>query len=244
MPYIKATGPNLYIRPISINELDAIRECVADWRADGVTLSEKEAKLEVLSWVKQMKWALEETPYLKRKDESGNYILDIQSSEEWRAQGVKSVDGNGLTDLHTRVTWVEGIFLRSDDTCVGVTKGYWREQDFEHEMTAMHPDYRGQGIWEEADKVGLKTLFVALPNANSITTWVPIEKRNTTGAILVSDDIESNDSRVTLADRIDEVTYDKRVITREQFLAWYNLPEQESLRNLYHKLEVIEEDLF
>ena len=49
MPYIKATGPNLYIRPISINELDAIRECVADWRADGVTLPEKEAKLEVKS---------------------------------------------------------------------------------------------------------------------------------------------------------------------------------------------------
>jgi len=244
MSYIKATGPTLYIRPISINELDVIRECVADWRADGVTLSEKETKVEVLNWVKQMKWALEETTYLKRKDESGHYILDIQNSEEWRSQGIKSVDGNGLTDPNTRISWVEGIFLRSDDTCVGINKAYWKDQDFQLEMTAMHPDYRGQGIWDEATKIGLKSLFIALPNVRSLTTWVPVEKRNTAGDQLATIAEETTDSTVTLADRIDEVTYDKRVITREQFLAWYNLPEQENLRNLYHKLEVIEEDLF
>lgn len=243
MPYIKATGPNLYIRPISINEIDAVRECVADWRADGVTLPENQAKADILNWIQQMKWLNEKTPYLKRKDESGNYLLDIPDSGVWESEGVEGLDTD-ISEAETRIMWAEGIFLRSNDTCVGVTKGAFSHRKYFHSMTALHPSYRGQGIWEEADKIGLKTLFVALPNVESITTWVPVERKNTTGAILASDAVESSDSQITLADRIDEVTYDKRVVTREQFLAWYNLSEQENLRNLYHKLEVVEEDLF
>ena len=48
----------------------------------------------------------------------------------------------------------------------------------------------------------------------------------------------------TLTDRIDPITYRTRTITKEAFLAWWNDPAQEAVRNTPFETELIHENLF
>ena len=226
MLYAKTTGPNVYIRVITINELDAIRDAVSDWRADGTQTPEKQARQNVLEWVERMQWVHKETELYSHLDENGE--RDFKLAE----------------DSPDMSYWHEGIFLNSDDTCVGIVNGKFLDRVYYHYVTAIRPAWRGTGIYEEADALGSKTLFLTIPNLKHMVVRIPVGKENTSGTVMSQEDLGNTDGTIELADRIDPVTYHNRIITKEDFIAWYNLPEQETLRNTYYKYEIIEGDLF
>ena len=59
-----------------------------------------------------------------------------------------------------------------------------------------------------------------------------------------STSLGDDEGETTLTDRIDPTTYRNRTLTREAFLAWFNDPAQESVRNTPFEIELIHEDLF
>ena len=55
MGYAKPTSERLYFKFIEIEDKDALKDALSDWRADGVTESDYEFELRVKKWLEQNK---------------------------------------------------------------------------------------------------------------------------------------------------------------------------------------------
>ena len=53
MGYAKPTSERLYFKFIEIEDKDALKDALSDWRADGVTESDEEFTLRIKKWLKQ-----------------------------------------------------------------------------------------------------------------------------------------------------------------------------------------------
>ena len=40
---MKQTFPTIYLKPMTVNEKEAVRDAISDWRADGVEMTDDEA---------------------------------------------------------------------------------------------------------------------------------------------------------------------------------------------------------
>jgi len=215
MGYAKPTGERLYIKYIKLEDKDLIKDALSDWRADGVTETDYEFTLRIKKWV----------------DQNGRMLDDSEDVDE--------DDFDVSKVLNRDCWWTEGIYLKSDDTLVGFTRGKFSGKDYYHYITAIRPSYRGNGYFEEAGAIGNKTLFIKYSLVDRIIAMIPIDQLNQANAQSSLDALGVDAERETLTDRIAPITYQRRVITKEQYIEWYNKDEQKSLRDAYFSLEEV-----
>lgn len=224
MIYAKLSSTNIYHRPLTINELDAVKDALTDWRADGIMEEDDEFELRIRKWVEQNR-------FIHNVD--NNAIFYNPESEFYYT----------WNDNYNKTWWNDGIFLKSDDTCIGFTRGKFLDRCYRHYVTAFRPAYRKQGYYAESDLLGTRSIF-NIKGLEKEEVMIPTQYLNTTGAVMSSTLLGDDDGEITLTDRIDPTTYRNRTLTREAFLAWFNDPAQESVRNTPFEIELIHEDLF
>lgn len=61
MATTKITFPTIYLKPMTVNEKEAVRDAISDWRADGVEMTDDEATTLIHQWCEQMKKAHKHT---------------------------------------------------------------------------------------------------------------------------------------------------------------------------------------
>jgi hypothetical protein len=208
-------GERIYIKYIKLEDKDSIKDTLSDWRADGVTETDEEFTLRIKKWVDQNKQMLDDSEDVDTDD------FDISKV------------------LNRDLWWTEGIYLKSDDTLVGFTRGKFSGKDYYHYITAIRPSHRGNGYFEEAGAIGNKTLFITHSLVDRIIAMIPIDQLNQANSQSSLDALGVDSERETLTDRIAPITYQRRVITKEQYIEWYNKDEQKSLRDAYYNFEVV-----
>ena len=224
MIYAKLSSANIYHRPLTMNELDAVKDALTDWRADGIMEEDDEFELRIRKWVEQNR-LIHNVDY--------NAIFYNPESEFYYT----------WNDSYNKTWWNDGIFLKSDDTCIGFTRGKFLDRCYRHYVSAFRPAYRKQGYYAESDLLGTRSIF-NIKGIEKEEVMIPTQYLNTTGSVMSSTSLGDDDGEVTLTDRIDPTTYRNRTLTREAFLAWFNDPAQESVRNTPFEIELIHEDLF
>ena len=214
MGYAKPTSERLYFKFIEIEDKDALKDDLSDWRADGVTESDEEFTLRVKKWLKQ--------------------------NERIRDEGVEEEDDLDMSRVLNRdCWWTEGIYLRSDDTCIGFTRGKFSGKAYYHYVTAIRPSYRGNGYFGECNLMGNKILFTTYTHIEKQISMIPVDELNKENSYASLDALGVDEERETKTDRIAPITYQRRIITRDQFLNWYNQDEQQPLRDAYYNYEII-----
>ena len=214
MGYAKPTSERLYFKFIEMKDKDAIKDALSDWRADGVTESDYEFDLRIKKWLDQ------------------NTLM--------RSEGVAEEDDMKLENVMRRdCWWTEGIYLRSDDTCIGFTRGKFSGNCYYHYVTAIRPSYRGSGYFGECNLMGNKILFTTYTHIEKQISMIPVDELNKDNSYASLDALGTDDVRETRTDRIAPTTYQKKIITRDQFMEWYNKDEQKPLRDAYYNYEII-----
>ena len=214
MGYGQPTSERLYTRFIKLEDKDAMKDALSDWRADGVTESDYEFTLRIKKWLKQ--------------------------NERMRDEGVEEEDNMDITKVMNRDCWyTDGIYLRSDDTCIGFTRGKFSGNCYYHYVTAIRPSYRGNGYFGECSLLGNKVLFTTYTHIEKQIAMIPDDQLNKDNSYASLDALGDDAERETLTDRIAPTTYQRRVFTRDQFMEWYNKDEQKSLRDAYYNYEII-----
>ena len=214
MGYGKPTSERLYLKFIKIEDKDALKDALSDWRADGVTESDEEFTLRIKKWLKQ--------------------------NERMRDEGVEEEDDLDMSKVLNRdCWWTEGIYLRSDDTCIGFTRGKFSGKAYYHYVTVIRPSYRGNGYFGECNLMGNKILFTTYTHIEKQISMIPVDELNKENSYASLDALGVDEERETKTDRITPITYQRRIITRDQFLDWYNQDEQQPLRDAYYNYEII-----
>ena len=214
MGYAKPTSERLYFKFIEIEDKDALKDALSDWRADGVTESDEEFTLRIKKWLKQ--------------------------NERMRDEGVEEEDDLDMSRVLNRdCWWTEGIYLRSDDTCIGFTRGKFSGKAYYHYVTVIRPSYRGNGYFGECNLMGNKILFTTYTHIEKQISMIPVDELNKENSYASLDALGTDDVQETRTDRIAPTTYQKKIITRDQFMEWYNKDEQKPLRDAYYKYEII-----
>ena len=214
MGYGKPTSERLYLKFIKIEDKDALKDALSDWRADGVTESDEEFTLRIKKWLKQ--------------------------NERMRDEGVEEEDDLDMSRVLNRdCWWTEGIYLRSDDTCIGFTRGKFSGKAYYHYVTAIRPSYRGNGYFGESNLMGNKALFTTYTHIEKLISMIPVDELNKENSYASLDALGVDEERETKTDRIAPITYQRRIITRDQFMEWYNKDEQKPLRDAYYNYEII-----
>ena len=224
MIYAKLSSTNIYHRPLTMNELDAVKDALTDWRADGIMEEDDEFELRIRKWVEQNR-------HIHNVDY--NAIFYNPESEFYYT----------WNDDYYKTWWNDGIFLKSDDTCIGFTRGKFLDRCYRHYVSAFRPAYRKQGYYAESDLLGTRSIF-NIKGIEKEEVMIPTQYLNTTGSVMSSTSLGDDEGETTLTDRIDPTTYRNRTLTREAFLAWFNDPAQESVRNTPFEIELIHENLF
>ena len=213
------------MRSIREDDIDALRDAMSDWRADGVQMTEAQATATIKEWVWQM---------------SSNQQEFFVASADASNPNAFVVDPE---DLFER-TWVyDGFYLNSSDECIGFQIGKFVGTQYQHRAAMMRPQYRSMGYYEEAAGIGPKTLFLTIKNCDSMTVTIPVVQSETMkqkldSTVWVSEDLEV--SSFTNVERIEPVAYVKKQVSKEKWLEWYNLPEQSEYRAQHYKYEILD----
>ena len=154
MAYAKQTFPTIYLKPMTLNEKEAVRDAISDWRADGVQMTDDDATTLIYQWCEQMK-----APHVA-------YFAEMGGENEYM------VEADPEQPFGT--SWAyDCIFRNSDDVCIGFQIGKFIGTRFHHSMTCIRPAYRNQGYYSELGDQGLKTLFITMKNVETFTSNVP-----------------------------------------------------------------------
>ena len=181
MGYAKPTSERLYFKFIEIEDKDALKDALSDWRADGVTESDEEFTLRIKKWLKQ--------------------------NERMRDEGVEEEDDLDVSKVMNRdCWWTEGIYLRSDDTCIGFTRGKFSGNSYYHYVTAIRPSYRGSGYFGECNLMGNKILFTTYTHIEKQISMIPVDELNKENSYASLDALGTDDVRETRTDRIAPTT--------------------------------------
>jgi len=217
----KVTGPTTYVKPLTINEKEAVRDAISDWRDDGVQMVDAEADLIIQHWVDQM------------TEGRDAYFANMGGENEHHIEDGKAT------------WWYECIFLKSDDTCIGVNVGRFDGLHYIHSFIAIRPAYRNQGYQKEVSEFTIKTLFTVIQNCESCKVSIPTDGGNLNSdqiALWKTDSSWNNTTgkTKTLLDRVKPVEYQYMTITKAEYLTWLNLPANAAIKNGTFSYEIID----
>ena len=208
-PIYRIFGENIYKTHIRKEDKQAIIDATSDWRADG-QMDLEEFEYVFPRWLEQNEEILDHT-----EAQTGQ-----QGTDWWDEEPVW---GKSMT---------EGIYLKSDDTCIGFERCRILEWSMSNEITALVPSARENGYYIENSSLGLKTLFETF-GCRSIITQTPTSVNTSKQPYK---DITPTKVETRL-DRITPVEYRETILTREWYTQWINEPEQSTLKNIpytYH----------
>ena len=77
MGYVVPTGERLYTRFIKLEDKDAIKDALTDWRADGVMESDYEFTLRIHQWIDQNARMLDDSEDVDTDDFDASKILTL-----------------------------------------------------------------------------------------------------------------------------------------------------------------------
>lgn len=224
--YQKVIGPRIYISPIKEADIDAIRDAMSDWRADGVQMTDEQATVTIKEWVGQME----------------------RNQQNFLAASADPSDPDAFVvdpaDVFERTWTYDGFYLNETDECIGFQIGKFVGKEYQHRAVMMRPSFRGQGYYSDATRIGAKTLFLQIKNCEAMTSTIPVEQssemqEHMAKSVWVSDDLEI--SSFTNVERIVPVAYSKQRVTKEQWLEWYNADAQADLRAEYYEYQIHDE---
>ena len=135
-PIYRIFGENIYKTHIKKEDKQAIIDATSDWRADG-QMDLEEFEYVFQRWLEQNEEILDHT-----EAQTGQ-----QGTDWWYEEPVW---GKSMT---------EGIYLKSDDTCIGFERCRILEWSMSNEITALVPSARENGYYIETSSLGLNTLF-------------------------------------------------------------------------------------
>ena len=87
--------------------------------------------------------------------------------------------------------------------------------------------------------MGKKILFTTYTHIEKQISMIPVDELNKENSYASLDALGTEEERETRTDRIAPTTYQKKIITRDQFMEWYNKDEQKPLRDSYYNYEII-----
>ena len=223
----RAIGTTIYERPLVVEaDMEILDRALVDWYA--------------YAWL-----LTDELTMLKNKWFKNNLYVDgisktkEQATTEFRAEGTLS---NNF--YHS----VNGMFLISNNTCVGVSKGYVENLHYVNELVAIDPAHRGQGYLSESTIMGQKTLF-QIYGFKSTSSKFPINLPSETpeNATLVAS-LEAGNHQMSKGDytEVEQVNdagrsvplqYSISKMTKEEWEVWINLPENAAKKNASYTWE-------
>ena len=87
--------------------------------------------------------------------------------------------------------------------------------------------------------MGNKIPFTTYTHIEKQISMIPVDELNKENSYASLDALGVDEERETKTDRIAPITYQRRIITRDQFMDWYNKDEQKPLRDAYYNYEII-----
>jgi len=172
-----------------------------------------------LEWLKR-KW------YSQNIEQNSRGSIPISSTETFK---------------HTR-----GIFLKSNNTCIGITRGFFTgDKKYEKILTAFDPDYRGLGHRKEYSSIALKMYFNEY-QIDSLTRKLPLRFTDgTSNSAFVTNMarmlhiaetyepfVEATEvSKEVNTSRGAAIEYSVRTITKAQWQTWIDLAENAAIKN-------------
>jgi len=200
MTHARATGNRIYTKIPTVADKAAFLDAMSDWRPDGVTPEDQELE-----------------DYFTQVTEQSAYALARLESQKSDPSYSFEADYKG---------WIyEAIYLKSDDTFIGISIGKMTYGTFYHQTVMFRPAYRGQGYASEYTILGYKTLFEGMSGCDEVYTRRPASPSTELQSISTMYDGTDIKNTLTLLDRIDPVEYHELVLTKEQWATWINLPE-------------------
>ena len=227
MATTKITFPTIYLKPMTVNEKEAVRDAISDWRADGVEMTDDEATTLIHQWCEQMKKPQE--AYFSAMGTENEFMVDPDTANEFGT------------------SWAyDCIFRNSDDVCIGFQVGKFIGTRYHHSMTCIRPAYRNQGYYSELGDQGLKTLFIGLKNVETFTSNVPTAAGTLPSSIydLYNGDTDWSAGLLrtqTLLDRIDPIEYQLYEVKKSDWLTWLDLPKNAALKAATFSYEKIDD---
>ena len=199
----RVIGEHIYKKLIEEEDKQAIIDATEDWRADKAMNLESFESI-FPRWLKHNQIIKD---YLSKQTE--------EPGTDWWFE--EPCWGKTLT---------EGIYLKSNDKCIGFERSRIIEGSFVSIVAALIPAEREKGYYIENSAVGLKTLFERLGCLSFISktpTSVNTSKQPYKDITTIS--VE------TKLDRVEPVEYRETILTREWYTEWINAPEQSTLKN-------------
>jgi hypothetical protein len=221
----RAVGTNLYWRELVVEEdMEILDKALVDWYP--------------YSWLLP-----DELTMLKKKwFKNGLYTQIFGEEHKTRDQVNADFKNNKGLNENSFTHVVAGNFLKSNDTCIGISKGCVNRLHYFHELVAFDPAYRGEGYFKERNIIGQKVLFeVYKMKSNTIKIPILPSIENAENAGLVASIKAVNHSQgirdlieieqVTGAGRATPLQYSVQKMTREEWGIWINLPENAEYKN-------------
>jgi len=225
MAYMKQTFPTIYLKPMTVNEKEVVRDAISDWRADGVEMTDDEATTLIHQWCEQMKTS--DATFRAALGGENEYMVEPDPEQPLG-----------------RAWSYDSIFRNSDDVCIGFQVGKFIGTRYHHSMTCIRPAYRNQGYYTEAAEQGLKTLFLGLKNVETFTCNMPVKAGTLSSKIydLYNTDTDWSAGLLktqTLLDRIDPVEYQLYEVRKADWLAWLDLSKNAAVKAATFSFELI-----
>jgi hypothetical protein len=200
----RIVGEHIYKKLIEEEDKQAIIDATSDWRADGAM------NLESFEYV--FPWWLEHNQSIK------DYLS-------------KQTEAPGTDWWFEEPCWgkmlTEGIYLKSNDKCIGFERLRIIEGSYVSIVAALIPAERGKGYYIEHSAIGLKSIFETrgcLSLISKTPTSMVSSKQPYKDITPISVD--------TKLDRVEPVEYRETVLTREWYTQWINKPEQSTIKNV------------
>ena len=215
------SNDNIYAQPIINRESDKenIIQARADWRADGVVPTEEFNDV-FLRWV----------------DDMDLFWKQLGMTENTKAEAARvgaPKETNDVTDRGTYSTpfYTTHLFYeKSTDDFIGFARGWHNSTDLQQIVTCIHPDKRGNKYMSDFSIIGGKAWFL-YAGGETMTHLTP---KGRAAYYVENPNIETHK---TADDRIDPVDYIQTVITKQQYIAHMNKPENQADRDANFTIE-------
>ncbi len=215
------SNDNIYVQPIINRESDKenIIQARADWRADGVVPREEFNDV-FLRWGADMDFFWKELG-----------MTENTKAEATRVGAPTETNSVASRDMYSTLFYNTHLFYeKSTDDFIGFARGLHSGKDLQQIVTCIHPDKRGNKYMSDYSIVGGKAWFL-YGGGETMTHLTP---KGQTAYYVENPDIETH---LTAEDRIDPVDYIKTVITKEQYIAHMNKPENQADRDANFTIE-------
>ena len=215
------SNDRIYVQPILNRPEDKENILIAraDWRADGVVPTRQFDAI-FPEWVEQM-------------DSLWKQLGMVENTEAEALRVGTSVETNSVVSRsqYADPFYSTNLFyVKSTDNFLGFSRSWHDGTNNEHSVTCLHPDQRNKSYLDDFATTSGKAWFL-YSGGEALVHYTP---KGQTGYYVEDPDIEVYKSRL---DRIDPVDYIETRITKADYTAWMDLPDNQADRDATFTIE-------